>query len=85
MRPYLFLMCLMLAVLLCGCSTKWENPNAGDDAQTKVQLRKDSDECNLKAGEEYPLDKRRQADVYNKCMEDKGWSQRDWEIGFGNR
>ena len=61
MRPCLFLMCLMLAALLCACSTKWENPGAGDKAQTKALLQKDSDECNLKAGEEYPLDKRRQA------------------------
>lgn len=53
-----------------------ENPNIEDSKQADRQFDLDSASCDLKAGEEYPLDKRKQTVVYGQCMESKGWEAR---------
>lgn len=85
MRPYLFLLCLLLTALLLGCSKPWINANSGNKKQTAAQFERDSVACEVVSGEQYPLDKRRQLEVYNQCMSDKGWDRRDGEIRFGKQ
>ena len=68
----------MLAVLmLSGCAKQWDNPNIKNEHKAAAQFESDSVKCEVLAGEEYPLDKRRQMELYNSCMSDKGWIQRD--------
>ena len=83
MRPFLFALCLLTAFAAFGCSKQWTNPDAGDKRQSEAKFKQDSLDCDVKAGEQYPLDKRRQVQVYDQCMEDRGWSRKEAEIRFG--
>jgi hypothetical protein len=81
MRPALLSLCLACLLGAClfasGCATQWTNPDIQDSAQTKSKFQQDSQECDLMAGEQYPLDKDKQFQIYSKCMNDKGWVKRD--------
>ncbi|MDD3311948.1 hypothetical protein [Pseudodesulfovibrio sp.] len=83
MRPFL-LICLLLSLLLAAsCSKQWSNPESGDKRQSEAKFKQDSLDCDVKAGERFPLDKRRQLEVYDQCMEDRGWARKEAEIRFG--
>ena len=74
----LTLSALMLAALmLSGCAKQWDNPNVQNKHKAAAQFESDSVKCEVMAGEKYPLNKRKQAELYNGCMKDKGWIQRD--------
>jgi len=76
MRPMIFTLCLMFAILLMtGCARQWENPDITDSKQAEYRFDKDSTDCSILAGEQYPLDKDKQNSIYKTCMEKKGWEQ----------
>ncbi|WP_419786606.1 hypothetical protein [Pseudodesulfovibrio sp.] len=86
MRPYLLILCLLsLLLLTAACSAQWTNSDIEGNRERKAQLKQDSLDCDVKAGEQYPLDKRRQYEVYDQCMEERGWTRRDAEIRFGKK
>lgn len=69
---------LLLATLaLTGCAKQWDNPDIQNKQQAAAQFETDSVKCEVAAGEEYPLDKRKQTAYYDQCMKAKGWLQRD--------
>ena len=68
------LFCLMFAALLfAGCAKPWTNEAAGEGKKADAQFEHDSVQCEASAGELSPLDRHRQLDLYEACMEDKGW------------
>ena len=74
----LFIFTLMLSSLfLFGCTKPWTNQNITNKQQSESQFEKDSVNCEVMAGEKYPLNKNRQLQFYNNCMTDKGWTKRD--------
>lgn len=74
MRPLFFTTCLMLAaLLLTGCSKPWSHQDSGNKQQSAAQFERDSVACEVLSGEKYPLDKHKQLELYEKCMNDKGW------------
>jgi len=83
MRPFLFALCLLTALAASGCSKQWTNPDSGDKRQSEARFKQDSLDCDVQAGEQYPLDKRSQLEVYNQCMESRGWERKEAEIRFG--
>ncbi len=85
MRPFLLICCLLSLLLAAACSAQWTNSDIGDKRERKAQLKQDSLDCDVQAGKAYPLDKRRQYDMYDQCMEDRGWSRKDAEIRFGKK
>lgn len=78
MRLRHFILCLVvLSFMLGGCASQWTNPDAENKQQAAVKYERDSVDCEVVSGEKYPLDKHRQLDEFNKCMEDKGWQRSD--------
>lgn len=76
--PVLTISILMLAALtFSGCAKQWENPNVQNKHKAAALFETDSVKCEVAAGEEYPLNKRKQTEFYDRCMSDKGWVQRD--------
>lgn len=70
--------CLILAAfILTGCAKQWSNPDIKGKQRSEVEYSHDSTQCDVIAGEQYPLDKRKQQEVHDKCMEDKGWVRDD--------
>lgn len=68
----------LLAALTMGCaSPQWQKASVGTDEQQAGQFEVDSNQCDLQARDEYPIDKDGQRRVYELCMEKKGWSKRD--------
>ena len=81
MRPLIFTLCFMFAVLvMTGCARQWENPNVTDPKQAEYQFDKDSTDCSILASEQYPLDKDKQLPIYQKCMEKKGWEKQGRDV-----
>lgn len=74
MRLTTLTLCILLAGLI-GCSKPWSNPDVRNDRQAQAQFRDDSVACEVVAGEQYPLDKNKQIEVYDQCMIDKGWKR----------
>ncbi len=77
MRPFYFILCLMLsAFLLSACSKPWSNPNyEGSKKVRDYRFDKDSTDCSVMASEKFPLSKRDQQPLYEACMDEKGWKQ----------
>jgi hypothetical protein len=69
---------LMLATLIfSGCAKQWDNPKVQNKHKAAAQFETDSVKCEVAAGEEYQLNKRKQTNFYDRCMSDKGWIQRE--------
>ncbi len=82
MHLRLITLCFMLtALLMVGCSKPWTNADSGNKQQSAAQFDRDSVACEVVAGEEYPLDKHKQLELYNQCMSDKGWVRE--QVGDG--
>ena len=76
--PALVISAFMLtALMFFGCAKQWDNPNVQNKHKAAAQFESDSVKCEVMAGEEYPLNKRKQTELYDRCMRDKGWIQRD--------
>ncbi|BCS88560.1 hypothetical protein [Pseudodesulfovibrio sediminis] len=76
MRQLILSLCLAIglaaALLLTGCSKPWTHPNysgAAEDRQFKI----DSLDCEVIAGKEFPIEKRKQNARFFECMAAKGW------------
>jgi len=72
----------MLIVVSAGCAKQWENADAGNKQQTAAKFERDSVDCEVISGEKYPLDKNKQLNAYDQCMNDKGWTKRQQDDGI---
>jgi len=68
----IFATLLAAALLAGGCSKPWTH----SDYSGKVldqRFKEDSTQCEVIAGEEFPLDKHKQNKRFLMCMADRGW------------
>ena len=67
------LICIAGLLLLgAGCSKPWHNPSYSGAASDE-QFKADSLDCQVIAGEAFPLDGHKQQARYKACMNDRGW------------
>ncbi|MBG0790530.1 MAG: hypothetical protein H0S80_08560 [Desulfovibrionaceae bacterium] len=63
---------LISLFLFAGCSKPWSHEGySGATADDKFKT--DSLDCQVIAGEEFPLNKLKQQARYKACMNDRGW------------
>ncbi|OAI51715.1 hypothetical protein AYO46_07500 [Betaproteobacteria bacterium SCGC AG-212-J23] len=66
-----YLLCLLTAGLLFGCSTRWTHPE-----YTPERFEKDNRECEDRSLEMAKKgSQRREQEIFATCMQGKGWTQ----------
>jgi hypothetical protein len=67
------LICIAGLLLLgAGCSKPWDNPSYSGTASDD-KFKADSLDCQVIAGEAFPLDGHKQQANYRACMNERGW------------
>ena len=84
MRLSAYAFFLILTATLAGCANPWVH-DGYDGVLAENQFKRDSLECDVKAGEMHPLDKHEQLAEYRLCMTEKGWRERQFGEGLFQR
>lgn len=72
-----FTLLLLAAFAVAGCSRPWHHPDYTNDKQIEFHYKKDYTDCTVLASDKHPLDKDAQNRELSRCMEEKGWEQKE--------